>query len=91
MNRSFFFQPSGSSKSSAGSRTVRGPAKRLKEGVKYNIDAIKTNGEPIEPKNIANKFIHQCRVLVKDQIPISIQEWKKPAKDVLILLLLTKE
>ena len=47
MNRSFFFQPSGSSKSS-GSRTVRGPNKKLKEGIKYNIEAIKTHeyGDP---------------------------------------------
>ena len=57
-NRSFFFQPSGSSKSaSTGSRTKRGPGKKLKESVKYNIDAIKANGEPSTPKNIANKFI----------------------------------
>ena len=53
----------------------------MKDGVKYNIDAIKANGEPITPKNIANKFIRQCGVLVKDQLPISIQEWKKPAKE----------
>jgi hypothetical protein len=79
-NRSFFFQPSGSSKSSAGSRK-RGPAKKLKDGVKYNIDAIKPNGEPSEPKKNADKWIRQCGVLVKDQIPISIQEWKKPAKE----------
>ena len=33
-NRSFFFQPSGSSKSaSTDSRTKRGPGKKLKEGV----------------------------------------------------------
>ena len=81
MNRSFFFQPSGSSKSSTGSRTVRGPAKKLKEGVKYNIDAIKSNGEQSAPKKNADKFTRQCRVLVKDQIPISMQEWKKAAKE----------
>src|SRR5215216_3391132 len=80
MNRSFFFQPSKSSKSSTGGRTVRGPAKKLKEGVKYNIVAIKPNGKPSEPKNIPNKFVRQCGVLVKDQLPISIQEWKEPAK-----------
>ena len=57
-NQSFFFQPYGSSKSaSTGSRTKRGPGKKLKEGVKYNIDAIKTNVKPSTPKNIANKFI----------------------------------
>ena len=77
-NRSFFFQPSGSSKStSIDSRRKRGPGKKLKEGVKYNIDSIKASGEPLSPKNIANKFVRQCGVLVKDQLPISIQEWKE--------------
>src|SRR6266511_2470425 len=60
---------------------MRGAAKKLKDGVKYNIDAIKPNGEPSEPKKNAGNFVHQCGVLVKDQIPISIQEWKKPAKE----------
>ena len=82
MNQSFFFQPSGSSKSaSTDSRTKRGPGKKLKEGVKYNIDSIKANGEPLAPKNIVNKFVRQCGVLVKDQLPISLQEWREPAKD----------
>ena len=52
----------------------------MKEGVKYNIDSIKASGEPLTPKNIANKFVRQCGVLVKDQLPISLQEWRKPAK-----------
>ena len=75
MNRSFFFQPSGSSKSaSTDIWTKRGPGKKLKEGVKYDIDSIKASGEPLTPKNIANKFVRQCGVLVKNQLPISIQE-----------------
>ena len=80
MNESiFFFQPSGSSKSaSTDSRTKRGPGKKLKEGVKYNIDSIKATSEPLTPKNIANKWTRQCRVLVKDKLLISIQEWKEP-------------
>ena len=52
----------------------------MKEGVKYNIEAIKPSGEPLTPKNIANKFVHQCGVLVKDQLPIFLQEWREPAK-----------
>ena len=52
----------------------------LKEGVKYNIEAIRPNGEPLAPKKIADKFVRQCGVLVKDQLPISIQEWKETAK-----------
>ena len=31
-------------------------------------------------KKIADKFVRQCGVLVKDQLPISLQEWRKPAK-----------
>ena len=60
---------------------MRGPGKKLKEGVKYNIDAIKSNGKPLAPKNIANKFVRQCGVPVKDQLPISLQEWKEPSKN----------
>ena len=53
----------------------------MKEGVKYNIEAIRPNGEPLAPKKIADKFVRQCGVLVKDQLPISLQEWREPAKD----------
>ena len=28
------------------------------------------------PANVARKFVNQCGVLVKDNIPISIQRWK---------------
>ena len=52
----------------------------MKEGVKYNIEAVRPNGEPLAPKKIADKFVRQCGVLVKDQLPISLQEWRKPAK-----------
>ena len=52
----------------------------MKQGVKYNIEATKTNGEPRAPKNIAYKFVCQCRFLVKDKLPISLQEWKEPSK-----------
>ena len=53
----------------------------MKEGVKYNIEAFKPNGEPLAPKKIADKFVRQCGVLVKDQLPISLQEWREPTKD----------
>ena len=52
----------------------------MKEGVKYNIEAVRPNGEPLAPKKIADKFVRQCGVLVKDQLPISLQEWREPAK-----------
>ena len=78
-NRSFFFQPSGSSKSaSIDSKTKRGPGRLLKDGVKYHIESTKLSGEPLTPKNVADKWTRQCGVLVKDKLPISIQEWKEP-------------
>ena len=52
----------------------------LQAGVKYNIDAIKSDGKPLEPRMNATKFIRQCGVIIRDQIPISVQLWKKPAK-----------
>ena len=78
-NRSFFFQPSGSSKCpSTDSKTKRGPGRLLKDGVKYHIESIKPGGEPLTPKNIAKKWTRQCGVLVKDKLLISIQEWNEP-------------
>ena len=52
----------------------------MQAGIKYNIDAIKPNGEPLEPKKNADKFTRQCGVIARDQIPIFVQEWNKPAK-----------
>jgi hypothetical protein len=53
----------------------------LPDGIKYNIDEIKEDGEPIAPKKNADKFIRQCGVIVRDQIPITVQEWNKPKED----------
>ena len=60
--------------------TKRGPNKKLKPGVKYNIEACSPTGKPLAPKKIADKFVRQCGVLVKDQLPIKLQEWREPAK-----------
>ena len=57
------------------------PEQKVEGGLKYNIEAVRPNGEPLAPKKIADKFIRQCGVLVKDQLPISLQEWREPAKD----------
>ena len=50
----------------------------LEAGVKYNIDVTSLSGEPVAPASHADKFVAQCRVIVRDQIPISIEEWHKP-------------
>jgi hypothetical protein len=53
----------------------------LANGIKYNIDEVAADGEPIAPTQNARKFISQCRVIVRDNIPITIQEWNKPKED----------
>ena len=44
------------------------------------IDAVSEDGEPLEPRKTATAFVSQCGVLVRDNIPITIREWNKPAK-----------
>jgi hypothetical protein len=44
----------------------------------FTIDEVSADGEPLLPKSVANKFITQHGVLVRDMVPISIQEWNKP-------------
>ena len=36
------------------------------------------NGEPIAPLKNVKKFINQCGVLVRDNVPITIRDWNKP-------------
>ena len=48
---------------------------------KFEIIEIAPDGEPIEPIRTRKAFSSQCGVLVRDKIPVSIQEWYKPAKD----------
>ena len=48
---------------------------------KFEIIAIAPNGQPIEPLRTKSAFVAQCGVLVRDKIPISIQQWLKPATE----------
>ena len=48
---------------------------------KFEIIAITPDGQPIEPLRTKSAFVAQCRVLVRDKIPISIQQWLKPATE----------
>jgi hypothetical protein len=41
------------------------------------IEEIGEDGEPIAPTSHTKKFVSQCGVLVRDNISITIQEWKK--------------
>jgi hypothetical protein len=49
----------------------------LEEHERYRIKEIGGDGKPIAPAAHANKFTRQCRVLVRDNIPITIRAWKK--------------
>ena len=57
----------------------RGPKKKLSWDERFEIIAIARDGQPIEPMWTKNAFVAQCGVLVRDKIPISIQQWLKPA------------
>ena len=48
---------------------------------KFEIIAITPDGQPIEPLQTKSAFVAQCGVLVRDKIPISIQQWFKPATE----------
>jgi len=44
----------------------------LGDDIKLNIDEAAEYGEPIAPEKNARKFINQCGVIVRDNIPITI-------------------
>ncbi len=48
---------------------------------KFEIIQIVRDGQPIEPYRTKKAFVAQCGVLVRDKIPISIQQWFKPATE----------
>ena len=48
---------------------------------KFEIIEIAPDGEPIEPIRTRKAFSSQCGVLVRDKIPISIQQWYKPKEE----------
>jgi hypothetical protein len=50
----------------------------LDGNVKLNLDAFKPNGEPILPDANAKTFVRQCGVVVRDAVPITMQEWIQP-------------
>ena len=47
---------------------------------RFTIDEIDDNGKPIASKKHATMFVNQCGVIVRDNLPITIQEWIKPKK-----------
>ena len=45
---------------------------------RFTIDEIYDNGQPRASEKHARLFVNQCRVIVRDNLPITIQEWIKP-------------
>ncbi|KAK1699311.1 hypothetical protein QYE76_016008 [Lolium multiflorum] len=60
------------------STSKRGPTRVLKGEGRLALTAFKDSGEPVEPKEFCRKFTSQSGVIVRDHVPISIQEWHKP-------------
>ena len=48
---------------------------------KFEIIQIARDDQPIEPYRTKKAFVAQCGVLVRDKIPISIQQWYKPKEE----------
>jgi hypothetical protein len=44
----------------------------------YTVEFVFADGEPLEPKSVANMFTTQCGCLVRDMVLISIQYRYKP-------------
>ena len=66
---------------SSGKKTKRGPAQEMSSKERLIIEQVYRSGEPAWPIKTATKFTSQCGVVVRDLIPISIQEWNEPAKE----------
>jgi len=52
----------------------------LQPGQRFTIDEIAADGRPLAPKKHVTAFVKQCGVIVRDTIPITVQEWHKPKK-----------
>jgi hypothetical protein len=52
----------------------------LNANQKLSIDVVSPDGKPLEPKQHTKNFINQCGVIVRDTIPITVQEWNEPRK-----------
>ena len=53
----------------------------MRSDERFEITAIARDGQPIEPIRTKEAFSAQCGVLVRDKIPISIQQWYKPKEE----------
>ena len=51
----------------------RGPTKKLEDHERFRIEEIGDNGKPTDPLVVANKFVAQCGVIVRDFVLIIIR------------------
>ena len=65
--------------SSKKARGQRGQARKVEE--RHIIIAVKEDGEPFAPEAAATKFVSQCGWVVRDNVPISVQNWRKGKSD----------
>jgi hypothetical protein len=42
----------------------------------YRITEVSELGQPVAPKKFKDKFVSQCRAIVRDNVPIKYREWK---------------
>lgn len=70
-----------SASTSSTKKSKRGPAKEMAAGEHLIIETVYHTGEPAAPRKVATKFRNQCGVIVRDLVPISVQEWNKPRKE----------
>ena len=53
----------------------------MADGARISIDKVSDDDEPLEPIESLRKFINQCGVLVRDLVPIILEEWHQPKDD----------
>ena len=53
----------------------------MRQDEKFTISLIADNGLPIEPKKAKDAFSAQCGAIVRDMLPITIQQWYEPKKE----------
>jgi hypothetical protein len=56
-------------------KSKRGRTQLIIGDVMYSITQVSELGQPCAPK-IKDKFVSQCRAIVRDNMPIKYREWK---------------
>ena len=49
----------------------------MRQDERFTVIEVARDGQPIAPKRTKDTFLHQCGVVVRDNVPISIQQWNK--------------